>query len=265
MAQLAPRSALRRFDRAFRGYAPAVAPLRLPAHRFVLYTRGRTGSELLIDLIRSHSRMACDGEILGAPVASPKLWIRGHAGAAARKGSTGYGFKILYTDLTEKQGIKDPRHFLEGLIDDGYVLVTLERRNLLRQAVSWIQATDQQTHYRSEAERSRYRPVTVEPEAAVAVMFMAEAVKKEAAEVTSGLPHVSVIYEDDLEDASTHQATADRVFSALGIPSEPAASSLVRSSARRLSEAIANYDELVDVLSRTRYAEYLDSGATRSA
>jgi LPS sulfotransferase NodH len=213
-------------------------------------------------LLRSHDGIECDGEILGAPVRSPWWWVRAHAAAARRRGATGYGFKILYTDLTDVQRITKPRVFLERLIDHGYLLVTLERRNLLRQAVSWIQATDQQTHYRSEVERSKYRAVSVEPEAAVAVMFMAEAVKKEAAEVTSGLPHVSVIYEDDLEDPSTHQATADRVFNALGVPSEPVASSLVRSSARRLSEAIDNYDELVDVLSRTRYAEYLDSGAT---
>lgn len=222
----------------------------------MIYTRGRTGSELLIDLLRSNPTLVCEGEILGGRVPAPRLWVRAHATGAARAGAVAYGFKTLYTDLGRVQKV-DPSAFLRHLSDQGYLIVHLVRRNLLRQAVSWLQATQQQTHYRDSTERSSYKPVRFDPETLIAVMLEAEYIREVERERLQGLPHVTVSYEEDLLDASRHQATADAVFQAVGLSSVPVSTSLVRSSARSLSEALENYEDVAALVGRSRFAEYL--------
>ena len=252
-----PVRSLTRIAGGTRRYLPAVSR-QLPERKFVLYTRGRSGSELLLDLLRHHSDVACDGEILGAPVRSPWLWVRAHAARAARSGAGTYGFKVLYNDLTGPQQMSDPAGFLRRLHDDGYKIVTLERRNLLRHAVSWLQSREQQTHYRSEAERASYRPVAIEPEAAIAVMYIGEQDAQQQEATVTDLPHLALTYEESLEDPSTHQATVDQVFAFLGLSSEPVKTTLVRSSPRRLSDSLENYADIAALVGQTRFAKYLD-------
>ena len=63
-----------------------------------------------------------------------------------------------------------------------------------------------------------------------------------------GIPHTRVIYEEDLEPAAAHQATANRVLDFLGLPHRPVSTPLRKINARPLREIIANYDELADWL-----------------
>src|SRR4051812_11468170 len=68
--------------------------------RFVVFAQGRTGSTLLVDLLRSSPGVHCDEEILDRPVRLPHLWIASRR--AARPG-TGYGFKVKIYQLTGAQ------------------------------------------------------------------------------------------------------------------------------------------------------------------
>ncbi len=70
-------------------------------------------------------------------------------------------------------------------------------------------------------------------------------------------PDVEVCYEDDLLDPARHQATADRVMTALDMPSAPVRTPLRRGSLDDLRAQLSNWDEVADVIGRTRFADFL--------
>jgi hypothetical protein len=225
----------------------------------VIFTTGRAGSELLARMLTSTRGVVCDSEILTNRVRFPFLYVQAHAVRAGQAGAAAYGFKLLTAQLSEAQGMLDPSAFLRRLSDHGYIIVTLTRRHLLRQTVSWAQSHDQQFHYSSAAEReASFRPVRIEPELAVAMMVINERITERLRSEVGDLPHIPLVYEDDLEDPGRHQATADRVLGALGLPSEPVQAPIVRSAPPRIADAVENYEEVAAVLSRTRFAHFLD-------
>src|SRR3954469_16063388 len=98
--------------------------------RFLVFAQGRTGSTLLLDLLRSSPGVHCDEELLDRPVRSPHLWIAAHR--AAQGAAAGYGFKVKIYQLTDAQGIADPGRWLGGMDRRGWSVIWLHRRNLLR-------------------------------------------------------------------------------------------------------------------------------------
>jgi hypothetical protein len=81
---------------------------------------------------------------------------------------------------------------------------------------------------------------------------------KNEAEVLRDLPHVRVIYENDLLTGDHHQRTVDRLFDYLGVPRVQVETKLRRTSSDRLSDMIENYAQVSDVIGRTEYAEFLE-------
>ena len=84
-----------------------------------------------------------------------------------------------------------------------------------------------------------------------------ERILREERSILEPLPHLALVYERDLLDAERHQATLDRTFDFLGLPSHPVTAPLKRTGAGPLSQRIANYDELVEHFRGTPFAHYL--------
>ena len=72
-----------------------------------------------------------------------------------------------------------------------------------------------------------------------------------------GIPHVRVTYEEDLLDATQHQAVSDRVLEYLGLESAPVETRYVRTSRGHLSDYVSNYEDVYEYLSGTEFAPYL--------
>jgi hypothetical protein len=70
--------------------------------------------------------------------------------------------------------------------------------------------------------------------------------------------HLALHYEDDLEQPEHHQATCDRIFRFLGVPSAPV-STPFRRRPDGLLEQISNADELLAALRSTRFEPFVDS------
>ena len=81
---------------------------RMPKTRFVIFAKGRTGSELLCSLLQSHSKVHCDKEILNQPVCFPQRLIRCYALLSRRDV---YGFKVKIQQLVERRATRDVRAF----------------------------------------------------------------------------------------------------------------------------------------------------------
>jgi len=243
-----------------RAYAPSLIPSRLgPERRFVVLGTGRSGSRLLLSMLRRQPRVLCDGEILSPEnrIRFPFRWVQSHAMRARFRGARGWGFKLLVHHFRDLALVDGGRAFVDRLADAGYLVVVLTRNNLLRQAVSWERAQIVGRHHYKVGEEREGSAVHLDPVQLLVRMGLLELENDFARTVGKEHSHVEVCYEDDLLDAARHQATADRVMTALDMPSAPVRTPLRRGSPDDLRDQLSNWEEVADVIGRTRYADFL--------
>ncbi|MEM1367662.1 MAG: hypothetical protein AAGG02_06500 [Cyanobacteria bacterium P01_H01_bin.15] len=222
-----------------------------PTKRFVIFSRGRSGSTLLVDLLDSVDSVWCDDEILHYRVYFPRLHVEAQAG----KVSTDiYGFKLLTYQVDQVQGIANPKAFLQSLVESGYQFIYLVRRNLLRYGLSNMVALQRgKFHFRDSAQRVKYR---INVDELFDWMEASQTLADQEAKWLSGISFLELFYEDDLLKAASHQATVDRVCQYLQIPSTPVKTNLRRATPPRIADFVENADELLTVIAKSPFAEY---------
>ena len=231
---------------------------RTPGTRLVIFAQGRTGSELLCDLLHSHSLIHCDKEILNQPVLSPYGHIRRCALSSTKNT---YGFKMKIDQLTQRQKVRDVKAFLTRLHEEGWKIIYLSRRNLLRHALSDVlRVRSGKAHrYRSrDGAQPKVEKIPVDCESLLRGMEVRKARLAQEEQALSDLPCLRLIYDDDLYTNEQQERTLNRIVSWLGLEHEPLRSELVRNTPERLSDLVANYDELADSLAGTEYVQFLD-------
>jgi hypothetical protein len=246
--------------KAARVYAPALLAGRVaPPKRFCVWSPGRSGTQLLVELLDSHPALVCDNEILFGRVRFPFRYVQACAARARKPGVEAYGFKVVVGQLRAVQHMEDPAAFLRRLSVAGYLMIAVTRRNLLRQAISWTQANQGGVFHFRDDERQQTRALHLEPTGLIARMYWLEDTIKYTHDSVADIPHETVWYEDDLVDESRHQSTVDRIVRRLGLDPMPVRTSLVRGAGDKpYAELVENWDEVVDVLGRTRFAEWLE-------
>lgn len=251
-----PLRAAYRWARELYVYAHLVGRRRDAAlTRFVLFAQGRTGGELLRSLINSHPDIRCDGEeVLAHRVAWPRAFVEGRCVLSKARV---YGIKVKIYQLTANQGLRDPRRFMLDLRDRGWRVIYLKRSNTLRQAISGLVAEQKGVWHHTTTEPLNLGKVRIDPEELLQKTKEREELLLEEQRVLNGLPHLTVTYEDDLLRAERHQDTLDRAFQYLEVRPAPVATQYVRVTPSRLSELVANYDEVAAVLKRTQFARFL--------
>lgn len=233
------------------------SPLVAPQRRFLIFCPGRVGSELLVQLLDAHPEIACDSEILADRRTFPDRYLEFRAVQRSGRGVKAYGAKVIVAHLRYIQPIDDARRWLEQHISSGTALVTLERRNLLHQAVSFSRAHKLGWHH-TQGDAPTDGRVELDPLDVAAHLYVLSANVDWFHEIVEGLPRLSLCYEDDLGNAEAQQRAADRVAVTLGLAPMPVRSALTRVAPASLQEALVNYDEVAALIRRTRFADYLD-------
>ena len=232
------------------------APIRAPRHRFLIFCPGRVGSELLVNLLDSHPHIACDGEILDTRHAFPERYVEYRAVRRRKPGIEAYGYKLIVEHLRYLQPIEDPRAWLERQVGGGTVLIALERRNLLQQAMSFVRAKELGWHH-TETDRPDRSTVDLDPlDVAAHLHTVAESVTW-FHEILDGLPRLELVYEDDLLHPEAQQRTAARIAEALGLEPAPVHTELVRTAPYDPRTSVHNFDEIERLVRASRYAEHL--------
>jgi LPS sulfotransferase NodH len=247
-----------RLRHGLRAYGPRLlGPLCSSDRRFAILTTGRAGSELLVSLLASHPRIACDGEILALRRMAPLQLVEARSALAAARGARAYGFKLLRSHLV-LQGARVPASGVSALRRRGFRIVGLERRDLLQQAISFLTAADAGYHHR-RGDGAVHAPAVVDPAAVIATMYLLEEAVAFGREVLAD-GELALVYEDDLADPGPQQRTVDRICEMLGLRRHPVRSELVRLSPRRTEQLVQNHEELARALDGTRFAAYLPAG-----
>ncbi len=238
--------------------ARALFRCRMPRTRFVIFAQGRTGSELLCDLLHSHSQIHRDKEILNQRVFLPHLLIRCSALLSA---CDTYGFKVKIGQLTERQKVRDVQAFLTQLHERGWKIIYLSRSNLLRLALSSIlRAQSGRAHrYRSkDGPQPRVERISIDCGVLRDELDQRKAMLTEEATALSGLPCLRVVYDDDLYTSDQQRQTIKRIVDWLGLEYESLSSDLVRITPVCLVDLVQNYQEMAGSLAGTEFAQFLD-------
>ena len=93
-----------------------------------------------MDALDGHPAMHCDGELLWNAPYSARLFVRGKANQARLRGARAYGFKLVSAQVMWPMGFLQPRLFFEDLAAYNFRFVHLSRRNVARQALSFLKA-----------------------------------------------------------------------------------------------------------------------------
>ena len=228
----------------------------------MIYGQGRSGSELLCNLLDLHPQVQCDTEILFHHVFFPKLFIEGKCAVCHKEA---YGFKVKVYQLRDDQKL-DPRQFLIDMLDDGWKIIHLQRDNILRQVISLLAARQRKVfHIKSKTKSPSPEKIRVDCNKVLSEIKQREDYQEEDNKVLEGLPHITVVYENDLLREQDHQKTVDRIFEYLDIHSVPVQTNFVRLTPNHLSDLVENYDELVGIISQSKYAHFLtDEGKISS-
>jgi LPS sulfotransferase NodH len=260
-----------RYQAQFHVKSPSVREHR---PRFLIFSRGRSGSSLLVDLLNQLPEVHCDGELLHYRVIFPRLFIRCCQFLAPTRA---YGFKLLTYQLPGvRRGtvlvisppkpvktLSDLGLFFQRLNKAGYQIIYLKRSNLFRQVLSPMYAGQRgQWHRRTADATGETEPVTLDVKELYYRLIEAErlALYEEAA--LAELDFLELVYERDLQRPDAHQSTVNRVAQYLGVSSAPVEAGFARIIGDDLTTHISNYDEVVQFISGTPYRRYLPSGGT---
>ena len=166
-----------------------------------------------------------------------------------------YGF---HYKLGQASSPGDPlsQRFLSGLHSAGWRIIHVQRRNLFRQAISAMIAQERGVWHDTSPAAWKVR---IDAKRLLAALKNAEIADLAHRAIMGKLPHLPVTYEDDLLRPECHQETAGRVFAFLDVPPAPVVAKYHRSTTSRLVDCVANYEEIVRAVSRTRYARYLEA------
>jgi LPS sulfotransferase NodH len=223
--------------------------------KFIVLTRSRTGSNLLISLLNSHPAIEAKGELLARCKKRSFERLIEMGLSSDDEHTKAAGFKIFYYHPIDADGTQIWKTLTD--MTDLHV-IHLKRRNILRTQVSrklaelnnvWQQtATDIST--KSGAKLVSFGVEELE----------SDFKRTEGWEIKGALDFKShsildVFYEDLVKDTSN---ICGGIYDFLEVSTWNPSSSLVRQNPEKLSDLISNFDELKEAFSETDWAGFFD-------
>ena len=236
--------------------------IEFPDKKFVIYTRGRTGSTILCDLINCHPDVFCDVEIFNflyskSKIAFPINYIKSCSKRATILNKPVYGFKVKISQLRIEHKYNDYDQILMTLYKEGWKFIHLKRINHIKHKLSNILANETNIYHLKENEKHIETKIEVNCEYLMASINFSEEIERTEEENLKDIPHLKIIYEEDISDNTRHQETANKVFAFLGLKEHPVKSEYKKVLPHDLKKSINNYDEVYNYFKDTKYIEFL--------
>jgi LPS sulfotransferase NodH len=225
--------------------------------RVLIFGQGRTGSTLLESLLASTGHFQRSGELLNVSkgeIFFPDAYVRG---MSKKKSDANFLFHLKIYHLTrDRRRPVDPSRFLTSLDKDGWKVLYLRRRNTVRHQLSNAVRETRGRPHKFDDEHERYR-ILIDCESFVEKV--SERLSFEQAEriALEDIDFCEVVYEDDLENASMHQSTIDRILDFVSLERRPVTTNHRKVNTQDLNDLIINYDEFVQCLVKSDLDRFL--------
>lgn len=241
-------------------------PELIDSVRVVIFAQGRTGSTLLESLLCSTGHFNKNGELFDrtqgqSEVLFPIQFVRG---LSKWKPQENFIFHVKIYQLTQKRKHPiDPASFLKKLYQDGWKIIYLRRKNKVKHALSNIVvksrgARNQATTWHKFDNNKEELNLFVDCERLVKKVekrFRFDTYEKE---VLKNIEYHEVIYEDDLEQSSSHQKTVDRILDYLSLERREVFTKHKKINNLPLEKLISNYDEFIECLNKQGWNKFIE-------
>lgn len=218
----------------------------------LIFGQGRSGTTLFEELMVSTGQFTGLHEVLNTvtrEVYAPTRYVRG-LGRARRADNVILHVKPEHLGKARRtKGPVDAREFLESLVADGWHIVHIQRRDLLRQLISKFIAQSRGQFHKTD-DHAESIAVHVPEDAFVARYEQRLGLAKQEAALLDGLPHYSIVYETHLESEAQHQQTIDDVFDWLGLPHQQASTRLRKIASASPASQLENANALRDIFNQ---------------
>ncbi len=237
---------------------PTLGRENLPKVKYVVFCEPRTGSRLLSDLLNCHPDVECGGGLFDYHLPKwihPKSYVERRY---ERSRKHAYGF-LLHPRQILMMPIFPSDELLSDLHAAGWRIIHLKRRNTLRRVLSWEKARRDGIWHAMAGQHHQESKLQMSGEILIRKVRLAEIAEQRDELYLDRLPHLDIVYEDDLLDRRTHQTTLDTIFEYLGLPPAPVSSKSVRTSSGSWRDMIANHEELETAVINAGYGRFLVS------
>ncbi|MEX0601485.1 MAG: hypothetical protein WD205_12620, partial [Rhodothermales bacterium] len=129
-----------------------------------------------------------------------------------------------------------------------------------RHALSNVHARQFNFHHNVQQGALQHHRMKVDPREILRWMKGSASLEAYERHILADIPHISVTYEDDLEDDTSHQATVDRICEHIGISSNSVQCEYKKLTPKSSLDLLINYDDVQSFLAKTPFAEYVSSG-----
>lgn len=224
---------------------------------FVIFGQGRSGSNLLRTLLNSHPLIHCDNELFNPRrLAAEKplnrlliklMPIKHIEKMQARSNAEIYGFKLFGFHH------KNAGKLLHQLYAQGWKIIYIQRKNVLKQVFSGIIGIRTQKYLRTENTPAPAETYHIPCEQVVNAYKYRNKMLLTEKHVVSSLEHCSVIYEEHLQEAYMWPETAARIFHFLDIDPVEVSTSVLKTDPRPDYERIENFGEIIHHLNENGY------------
>lgn len=233
-----------------------------PEPKFFIFAQGRTGSKLLTDLLNAHPRVHCDKEIFNSSfyLGSSHLFFpyRLVEGKAKFYKNKIYGFKDKVYQIEYQQNISDSLNFVHYLFRNNWKIIYIKRKNIFKHALSnYIANKRGQFHAYKEGKEPEFGKLHIEPQELIERMEKRRKFQEKEAEILEGVEHLSLIYEEDLNNPGNQQKTANRIFDYLGLKHVKVSTRFKKVNTRSNRDLISNYDQIEKILRDSPYEVFL--------
>jgi LPS sulfotransferase NodH len=223
----------------------------------------RTGSNLLVDLLDSHPSMNVAGELFldknfkgpfnqlvkKIALRFPVWYVQRYARTLPEYKNSGFGFKVFSNQ------IPNFNQFVLQFYQQGYRLLFLERRNILKQAFSiyfsYVKKQWVVTHPNEQIKES----IQVDVDLLVQFIRFIQTSQQKQKEALQGLDVISVMYENDLATRSMQEAFNKRICTELNIPFVELTSSLLVMDTRPDEQRVSNLAEVIAYLNSNGFSD----------
>jgi hypothetical protein len=218
--------------------------------RLLIFGQGRTGSTLLESLLVSTGHFEGGSELLSANEHEIRYPIQYILGESKRRSASNFVCHVKNYQLTaDRKKPIDVATFLHALEKTGWKIIYLRRRSIFNLVLSSELAQSSGIYHRFGRNlKFEHSQVIVDPERFVRRMKWRLNHEEMEQRSLTNIPFHEVIYEDDLENQSSHQNTVDRLLDYVSLDHAEVQTKLKKVVSQKPEEIISNFDELVNCL-----------------
>ncbi len=221
--------------------------------KFVVITRSRTGSNLLISLLNDHEKIRGYGERFRRMLG--KTAISEYNNIFPKKSTASWiGFKLFYYHPLDS----DDKTIWDLIKNDKDIkIIHLKRENLLRVYISRVIAGKSNNWLRRSKikEKVESKRIIIDVDELIADIYRTNNFIQEANDLFKDHSVLNLTFEDLVKNKEN---TINKIFSFLNVAQISVQSPLKRQNSESIKDLVLNYEELKNKLGNTEFSHFIE-------